>query len=63
MLFSDVCFNPCHKVVFECSLDELMKDIRGQCFMYVGVGKVGCKRLIENKGSEKVDENDIWHIP
>lgn len=40
---------PSNKVVFKCSLDNLVKDITGEDFVDVGTWKVICKWLANVK--------------
>jgi hypothetical protein len=41
----EVHFNPRNKVVFKCSLDGLVEEVRSEKFVYIGSWEVGRKRL------------------
>jgi len=41
----EVLVNPLHKVVFEYALDELVEEVWGEEYMYVGARKIICEGL------------------
>jgi len=42
--------DPGDEVVLERALDDLVEEVRGQKFVNVGTGKVGCKWLVVCQG-------------
>ncbi len=45
MLDGEVFSHQGHKVVLECSFDDLMQQVQGDKFVDVGAQKIVCKRL------------------
>jgi hypothetical protein len=37
--------NPCNEMVFKCTFDDLVEEIRTQKFMDIGARKLGSERL------------------
>ena len=42
----EIGFNPCHKVILECTLDNLVKDIRGNHLVNICTGEFPSKGLM-----------------
>jgi hypothetical protein len=66
MCKNEICFNPVNEMIFEDALYELVEEVGGNEFMYIGTQKIVGKRLTKwnqiQREKRKAQEGTYEHI-